>query len=392
MEFFIDLILLLLSSYVIWKVCDSFQNASMYLGRKMPLGTRGATINAIGSSFPEFMTSFIAIFSYTDNDGAMFGIANTTGSLIYNITIIPFFVILGCVFFKNIKKMEFDKNILIRDSIFVILLQVYLMYILSTGVMTTFSSFILVFIYLIYLFIIFNWSKGKKDSDTNCNPEQCNTKQKHVIKSICDIDLYALCFPKHKKQNTKISFTILVLSIIIFYFSCDILVASSYAIGEFLNIPSYFIAITITAVATSLPDTILSVKDAKIGEFDDSITNVFGSNIFNISFCIGLPVLIFCILNHTDIVLGNLSLSYINCLKFMSIFYVIFVFCLLKLSKKHWIITSISLFAMYLIFLIYTGMEIKETHKNLPVKKTEISKQDNYTMPHHHQKVMNVFS
>ena len=132
MEFFIDLILLLLSSYVIWKVCDSFQNASMYLGRKMPLGTRGATINAIGSSFPEFMTSFIAIFSYTDNDGAMFGIANTTGSLIYNITIIPFFVILGCVFFKNIKKMEFDKNILIRDSIFVILLQVYLMYILSS--------------------------------------------------------------------------------------------------------------------------------------------------------------------------------------------------------------------------------------------------------------------
>ena len=64
MEILRHIFLLFFSSYVIWKVCDSFQQASRFLGRHMPNGTRGATINAIGSSFPEFMTSFIAIFEY----------------------------------------------------------------------------------------------------------------------------------------------------------------------------------------------------------------------------------------------------------------------------------------------------------------------------------------
>ena len=40
---------------------------------------------------------------------------------------------------------------------------------------------------------------------------------------------------------------------------------------------SFFIA----AVASSIPDTILSFYDAKKGQFDDAFSNAFGSNIFD---------------------------------------------------------------------------------------------------------------
>ena len=35
----------------------------------------------------------------------------------------------------------------------------------------------------------------------------------------------------------------------------------------------------IAAVASSIPDTILSYYDAKKGQFDDAFSNAFGSNI-----------------------------------------------------------------------------------------------------------------
>ena len=56
---------------------------------------------------------------------------------------------------------------------------------------------------------------------------------------------------------------------------------------------SFFIA----AVASSVPDTILSFYDAKKGQFDDAFSNAFGSNIFDICIGLGLPLFIYTLLN-----------------------------------------------------------------------------------------------
>ena len=380
MEMLRHIFLLFLSSYVIWKVCDSFQQASRFLGRHMPVGTRGATINAIGSSFPEFMTSFIAIFEYSKNEGAMFGISNTTGSVVYNITMIPFFVIFSCFLFKTVSKMKFDKIILIRDGMFLIMTQVYLMLVLSSGTITTWNSIILIMFYVLYLIVIFNYPKKIKNATKEQHHDFFLENSKHIVKALKDIDLYRIFFGKSEKQNTLNSFIILILSILVFYFMCDILVSSSYAISDILNIPSYFIAMTITAVATSVPDTILSVKDAKIGAYNDAITNAFGSNIFNISFCIGFPILIYNIIFDSDLILSYSSVESINHLKNISIFLVILTIMIFVIKKLKWILKSFLLLIMYIIFLVYIGLEIDNFH----VKADE-------TMQHHRH-LANFFS
>ncbi len=371
MEILRHIFLLFFSSYVIWKVCDSFQQASRFLGRHMPNGTRGATINAIGSSFPEFMTSFIAIFEYSKNDGAMFGISNTTGSVVYNITMIPFFVIFSCVLFKTLNKLKFDKVILIRDGIFLIMTQVYLMLVLSSGVINIVNSLILIAFYILYLIIIFNYFKKIKNTE-KIHHDFLLENSKHIIKALKDVDLFRIFFSKSQKQNTLNSFIVLSLSIIVFYFMCDILVSSSYAISDILHIPSYFVAMTVTALATSVPDTILSIKDAKVGEFDDAITNAFGSNIFNISFCIGFPILIYNIIYKSDLFLGYNSVESINNLKNISIFLVILVVATFVIGKSKWIFRSFILLLTYILFLVYVGLEI-DNFQTIP----------NDTMQHH---------
>lgn len=371
MEILRHIFLLFFSSYVIWKVCDSFQQASRFLGRHMPNGTRGATINAIGSSFPEFMTSFIAIFEYSKNDGAMFGISNTTGSVVYNITMIPFFVIFSCFLFKTLNKLKFDKVILIRDSIFLIMTQVYLMLVLSSGVINIVNSLILIAFYILYLIIIFNYPKKIKKTE-KIHYDFLLENSKHIIKALKDVDLFRIFFSKSQKQNTLNSFIVLSLSIIVFYFMCDILVSSSYAISDILHIPSYFVAMTVTALATSVPDTILSIKDAKVGEFDDAITNAFGSNIFNISFCIGFPILIYNIIYKSDLFLGYNSVESINNLKNISIFLVILVVATFIIGKSKWIFRSFILLLTYILFLVYVGLEI-DNFQTIP----------NDTMQHH---------
>ena len=40
-----------------------------------------------------------------------------------------------------------------------------------------------------------------------------------------------------------------------------------------MGIPSYFTAVVLAAAATSVPDTVLSVKDARKGEYDDAVAN-----------------------------------------------------------------------------------------------------------------------
>ncbi len=71
-----------------------------------------------------------------------------------------------------------------------------------------------------------------------------------------------------------------------------LLVYSGLQIGELLGIPPFLWGLTIIAAATSLPDGKISVDAARRGDGDISIANVFGSNIFDLCFCIPAGILI----------------------------------------------------------------------------------------------------
>lgn len=64
---------ILLSCLILKYSCDLFEQSAAYLGRNMPAGIKGATVNAVGSSMPEMMSCFAILFFF--NDPALFAIA-----------------------------------------------------------------------------------------------------------------------------------------------------------------------------------------------------------------------------------------------------------------------------------------------------------------------------
>lgn len=63
----LPLALMLIMTIIIAKACSSFNIATSYLGRNMSPGIKGATLNAIGSSMPEFLTTVFFYFSKSLN-------------------------------------------------------------------------------------------------------------------------------------------------------------------------------------------------------------------------------------------------------------------------------------------------------------------------------------
>lgn len=111
--------------------------------------------------------------------------------------------------------------------------------------------------------------------------------------------------PKHKNVNIKEEILaasgLIILIGVVTYFLTDASIDFAAAIG----VSPIIIAFVLTAAATSVPDTVISIVNAKKGDIDDAASNVFGSNTFDILVGLGLPVLIFNLINgpiHIDFV------------------------------------------------------------------------------------------
>ena len=72
----------------------------------------------------------------------------------------------------------------------------------------------------------------------------------------------------------------------------DIFVEGSSALAKLFKIPSIIIGLTIVAFGTSLPEASVSVSAAIAGQNDIAISNVLGSNIFNLLVVLGASAVI----------------------------------------------------------------------------------------------------
>jgi len=125
---------------------------------------------------------------------------------------------------------------------------------------------------------------------------------------------------------------------------------TEHAIGlaDALRIPAIIVAFTIIAAATSFPDTIISVVNAKKGNIDDATANVFGSNIFDILVGLSIPLLVALFYNgQVNIAFKNLEV--IVGLLGATILVLYFLAKSNTLNKKQ---AWIMLF-MYFVFLAY---------------------------------------
>ena len=149
------LTLMIVMSYLIMKACDVFELATDYLGRNMSEGVKGATLNAVGSSMPEFLTTVFFLLMYSGSDvseGFAASVGGDTGSAIFNSIFIPMIVIwMALATVAGLKGVKIAKKVILRDGVFLIVAEIILLVLLSSDYITWIHGAVFTLFYLIYL-------------------------------------------------------------------------------------------------------------------------------------------------------------------------------------------------------------------------------------------------
>ncbi len=88
------------------------------------------------------------------------------------------------------------------------------------------------------------------------------------------------------------SIFLVLISALLLWFGADWVVESASAIARRLNLSELVIGLTIVALGTSLPEFLVTATAAFKGLGDISLSNIVGSNIFNLGLILGLMALI----------------------------------------------------------------------------------------------------
>ena len=310
------IITVILSSYILAKSCNSFEGAADFLGRKLPPGVKGATINAIGSSLPELFTTLALLFFIGGDEVFGAGIAVTAGSAVFNSDIIPCLCIivvtapalarillrvstLGIMKLQSewftTDSFEIDKPALIRDGIAVIIAELVLIYLLGKSTLTWVDGAILMGIYLPYVAFM-AWQSSKfPDQDEKEAEEEEATVKPGKVKALLNFDFNNLLFNSEPYVPEKAykPWIVLTCAVLVISGACYVLGETIVLSAKLLHVHEIVTALFLGAAASSVPDTILSIKDSMKGNHNDAISNAIGSNTFDICIALGFPLFLY---------------------------------------------------------------------------------------------------
>ena len=338
---------IILSTYVIFKASYSFDLAASFLTRKMPSGIKGPTINAVASSLPELLISFLFLFYYDDLEGFSAGYAAIIGSAAFNICIIPCIAALTFFYFNDKDSIKLNSNVIVQDSLFNVLSIIVLGLIFYFGHLSPINSLVLIILYFIYIYSVFKYRKQQRPMPY----EEVVLNNESILIDVLKLKIFALFGSRVNKFSSVL---VVLISLILIASSCQLLTFSCEHLSSLYGVNLFYVSFFIAAVASSIPDTILSFYDAKKGQFDDAFSNAFGSNIFDICIGLGLPVFIYTLLN------GDIFLN--HSLKFGTDLLITSLLLLLLLSVIIGILFSIGNFnkkkisftlLIYILFIFF---------------------------------------
>lgn len=269
------LAIFVISLAVLIKSADVFTSGAEIAGLKLKISPFiiGVTIVSIGTSLPELITGFIAMFRGAPEIVA----ANAIGSNVANILLV---VGLACV---AARKLIVKRSLIDLDAPLLAISMAILFVTVLDGKVTFWEAVILVITYIIY--IGYTIKTGQSDND---EIDRDHEKIKKMVKK--DI------MSKEDKAKMATSWLRSILYIIVgvvgIYVGADWTIKSVIEVGTMLGVSASVIAITAIAVGTSLPELAVSVTAARRGQFEIALGNIFGSNIFNGMMVIGVPALI----------------------------------------------------------------------------------------------------
>ncbi len=94
------------------------------------------------------------------------------------------------------------------------------------------------------------------------------------------------------KEKIRRNILFIFLGIIGVIFGAWLLIESTISIAIALGVPSFFIALSVIAIGTSLPELMVTITASRKEKSDITIGNILGSNVFNIFLILGLSALL----------------------------------------------------------------------------------------------------
>ena len=94
---------------------------------------------------------------------------------------------------------------------------------------------------------------------------------------------------------------LILLACLILFAGAELLVRGGASLALKLGLTPLVVGLTVVAFGTSMPELIVSLKAAMLGQSDIAIGNVVGSNIFNIAVILGLSAAVFPVTTHLQI-------------------------------------------------------------------------------------------
>lgn len=221
---------------------------------KIPAFIVGLTIVAFGTSAPEFVVSITS----ATKGAAGIALGNAVGSNIANILLILGATAMLC-------PIAINRKIFMRDFGFLMLVSLVFVIFSLFGVITFWMGATLLL--MLAGFIYYNYK--------NAQTSEKETKDEEETKSPV----------ANKSWFIVTSLTIVGLGSIIY--GADLLVDGAIDIARLFGVSEEIIGLTIIAFGTSLPELATSVVAALRKQSDLAISNVIGSNIWNILFIVG---------------------------------------------------------------------------------------------------------
>lgn len=372
MGILIPLIVILFSCLIVWRACDGFELASEYLGRNMSEGVRGGTINAISSSLPELMTTLIALFLLSDAEGFSVGIGTTAGSALFNGMIIPAVCILSVVGMVvsgvRVNSVNVSLKVLLRDGLTLIFCEAVLIVTISGTVLHWWQGGVLMTLYVAYFTYMIGSMKrvdASVDDDDDGDDQDDDESEGESRSPVAALfywlslgpilDLERLLVREHHREQMKAEtwngWPLLLFSSGVMGLACWMLVkacewlgtggeSNAHAYYELfgyqlsgLGMPAMFVAVIFASMATSVPDTVISIRDARDGDYDDAVANALGSNIFDICFALGFPLFLYTLI-HGPIHMDPTTVAFSGELRLLLLFFTIIGFAVYYIGRR----------------------------------------------------------
>lgn len=262
------------ASVLLYSSCSWLETSSHRLASRygIPEIVKGSIITAISSSVPELATAVLALPVHQDFG---LGLSAIIGSAIFNILVIPSSSVLA-----RGGSLRASRELVFREAQFYLVSVSGLLLVISfaviydggapdgasqpvMGTLTRPLAFLPLALYGLYLFIQY---------------QEVRDHRRVVVRD--------------REVSAPREWAILFSCIGLILVGVEVLLRCAIELGALLGTPTFLWGLTVVAAATSLPDTFISIRASMQGRSVSSISNVLGSNVFDLLVAIPLGVLI----------------------------------------------------------------------------------------------------